>query len=439
MRWLLFFCLSLLLQPGFGQDTADASHGRLRASLSLDRSDAYIKEQILLTLTTAIPHDAFNLTHSKLEIDNVELVSLHRKEYTDNLDGTEWQIVEQRFAIFANAPGTVVIPEMRFRATLPVATQDRGGTGNPQLSATLAEQQLRIKAAPESASDWLSATDVSLTSRWSATNDPSKPVQLRRGEPQTRHISVEIKNQHPAAIATIKPTIPESIQSYPDQPGFEIRPSETGLNGTMTQPTVLVASQIGNFVLPELSLRWWHSGERVWKVSTLGREEIEVIAGAAGIESGNLRSAPYRYATLVLSSLLILLTALVVGLMIRLNRYSQLSRLAGPSQPISEPAAWARLRAALTSGNLNNIRSATIQWHRVLIPSSKLSRLDQLATDDSILQTLLGDIDRSLYHSPETKMDVDLAKLKVALIKLRRREKSRTVSHSKRSALYPFE
>jgi len=433
----LLIALSTIATNGFAQTGEPEVPEGIRASMTVDRSQAYVKEQILLTIKSAIPVNAFNLTSSKLAVEGVELVSLHRKEYTERFAGKPWQVEERLFALFGNQPGTVVIPAQRFRATLPVSTGASDKRRNPELTQTVPAQTVLVTPAPVSAADWLVATDVTISSQWSTPAALSGDARLRVGEPATRQLTIAIKGQHPAAITPVNATPPDAIQAYPDLPRLEILPTPDGLNGSLLQSTALVATRTGSITLPERSIRWWHSDAKQWRISTLAAERIDVVAGSSDGANGNRSASNHRFVIAALIGIILLLTALIATLMMRLNRIAHSQAGTRIHPPDTEAEAWSSLMSALATRNLAKIRSSLLDWHSCFDASSSATRLDQLVAVHASLARPLSDIDQTLYQSNGAGADVDLAELRAALIKLRNRTKSQPYDPPPGPSLYP--
>jgi len=437
LQAVLLIALTTIVANVFAQTSNPNATQGIRASLTVDRSQAYVKEQVLVTVKSAIPVNAFNLTSSKLAVEGVELVSLHRKEYTERFEGKPWQVEERVFALFGNQPGTVVIPAQRFRATLPVSSGVGDTRRNPELTATVPAQKILVEPAPVSAAEWLVATEVTMSSQWGGPVDSPGDARLTVGQPATRHLTIEIKGQHPAAITPVDATLPDSVQAYPDQPKLEILPDPGGLGGSLLQSTALVASRTGRITLPERSIRWWHSDEKKWRISTLAAERINVVAGSSDGVRSNSSTGNHQFIVAGLTGLILLLTALLATLMMRLNQFPGTHADTRARAADTEPEAWSTLMSALATRDLAKVRSSLLDWHGCFDTTSSSTRLEQLIATHTSLAGPLEGMEQKLYRSDSAAADVDLDALRVALNKLRMRMKSHTDDSQSGSSLYP--
>jgi len=412
-----------------------ASTPELRASVNVSRIDAYVNEEILVTVRVEAPASAFNVTDPYLELKQVDLYSLHKREFKQTIGGKKFSVSEIVYAVFVQQPGELVIPSLRFKATLPIT--DDAQTSNPILNVETETQRLTITSAPASDAAWFPAKSVTISGSWPA----DKNTLYRAGEPITRIISIHLEGQHPAAIPNVEPTEIEGVKSYPDLPQLTLKKSASGLGGTQTKSVTLIMDRAKTVTLPEMNIDWWDINEGSWKRATLPAETLTVQPAIMSLTWVKERNR-YRWALLLLAAVagsLALLSALLWRKQHVLAKHIEKTGARGTAA-LTEKAAWLNLQRSLKQQKPTQVRHDLLAWVRVRWPEYRMTRLDQLTHIDSQLAAHAQELNEGLY-SKHSSGQANYAALTNSLRKLRKL-KARNAGQSavgSRRALYPEE
>lgn len=367
---------------------------KITASLDFDRTDATIKEQILVTLKIGYPPGAFGMTHTPLSVSNADIHPLKKTKYTANVNGVPYSFVETRYAMFGNAAGTINVSAMKFDAVLPVSA---GNSANPKITSHLKPRTLVVHVLPEGDKTisrpayWLAASDVAISADWLLNDEIISP-----GLPIQRQVNIKIVGQHPAAVpARLEWNLPDGLRAYQSEISTSIEKSAEGLGGTVTMPVKIVASRDGSFVLPKISVPWWDIEQRQWRQATLPAETIDIVNPAVSTESSILKVAAMA------------LGMICIGLALWgyvLWRKLTLPRVYRPER--SERKSWNRLRKTIKQKQLVKLRSDLLEWGRALYSDPSINRLDQLYVKHSRLRSVIEGADGILYGTENTQMRV---------------------------------
>ena len=192
---------------------------------------------------------------------------------TEFRNGRQYGVVEQRFAVFPEHSGTLTIPAVTVSGSVQLPSSDvfPRRVGVDISSDKLDIDVLPIPAAYPKDAPWLPATRVELLEDWPAAADHTMHV----GTPSQRTLIVRVEGNVASAIPPLHTALPNSLKAYPEAPALNEIPNETGLVGTRTESTSLVATAPGPITLPAVSLTWWDTANQKVRTATLDAEVVE--------------------------------------------------------------------------------------------------------------------------------------------------------------------
>ena len=182
--------------------------------------------------------------------------------------GQRYFVKEQRYAIFADEPGTYDIEPPLFSGTTV--------SGNP-LETVGSELEVAIipRANTNSQGYWLPANDMLLTETLEAPDKVEPGVAIIRklsltatGLPAARLPSLAVLQNELATIELLDVTLSETI-------------SEQGLVGTRTETLRITPKERGEITLPPIDIHWWDTYEDRAKIASRPPVIIRVDAKSA--------------------------------------------------------------------------------------------------------------------------------------------------------------
>lgn len=197
------------------------------------------------------------------------------------LNGRPYQRLSRYYAVYPQAVGTLEFAPSVFRGSLARSTQrdplqyfPNSGT---RISASSAAASLEISAKPASftGSEWLAASQVSLSINWSMP-----PEAVQAGEPVTVIIALIAEGKRAEALPEIQLSVPDAIKSYPEKPVFQNQKSASGIGGMRQETIVLVANQNGEYTIPAVEIPWWDTTEDKQKIARLDAVTLKVSGSA---------------------------------------------------------------------------------------------------------------------------------------------------------------
>jgi hypothetical protein len=409
----------------------------LEAILSGD--SVFVQEQLLFTVRLHYTIAGIrNPVFTEINPENAVVQMLGAPhQYEQLVDGVRYGIYEKNYVIFPQRSGELEIPDIVFRGELTDGSSNFVFR-NPNMRPVTAfaegytvEVKERPAEFPES-STWLPATDIQISETWDRDI-----TRLNPGDSVERTITVVANGLDGAALPPLgRPDI-EKMNVYPEQPVIERMVVDGNIVGTRIEKYVLVATEEGSVVIPEVNLPWWDVRNNELRSSVIPASLIQVtpaggtFPGDAALEGATADgSAPNDLMQSALTNELIssrstpawilnlmaLTIVLILAGMWWLWRRRQSSLLHATAPVIVRTAAYERdiaegheklafaeLETSLAKDSAQLVRVRMIAWGRQYFSDPGLHNLDDLAShmDDSELMNLSRQLQASLY-APST-------------------------------------
>ncbi len=409
----------------------------LEAILSGD--SVFVQEQLLFTVRLHYTIAGIrNPVFTEINPENAVVQMLGAPhQYEQLVDGVRYGIYEKNYVIFPQRSGELEIPDIVFRGELTDGSSNFVFR-NPNMRPVTAfaegytvEVKERPAEFPES-STWLPATDIQISETWDRDI-----TRLNPGDSAERTITVVANGLDGAALPPLgRPDI-EKMNVYPEQPVIERMVVDGNIVGTRIEKYVLVATEEGSVVIPEVNLPWWDVRNNELRSSVIPASLIQVtpaggtFPGDAALEGATADgSAPNDLMQSALTNELIssrstpawilnlmaLTIVLILAGMWWLWRRRQSSLLHATAPVIVRTAAYERdiaegheklafaeLETSLAKDSSQLVRVRMIAWGRQYFSDPGLHNLDDLAShmDDSEVMNLSRQLQASLY-APST-------------------------------------
>ena len=252
----------------------------------LDRPQVYVQQQAILTLrvyhAVALGRGA-NL--SEPSIPDAIVKKLEDNEFQTRIDGREYRVFEQKFAIFPQRSGVLEIPPSVLTATIPTRRSSRNlldPFANNGQTIRLMSEALQIEVRPQDqryrGEHWLPANDLMILDDWNGGD-----TTLALGDSATRTITVIADGLLGAQIPPLPvPDIP-GLKFYPDQAVVSDGEGDK-IIGSFTQSYAIIATQAGTYTLPEQSIQWWDSQSMQTRSATLPAQTLTILATGQSTE-----------------------------------------------------------------------------------------------------------------------------------------------------------
>ncbi|PSF06147.1 protein BatD [Marinobacter fuscus] len=242
--------------------------------LSADKAEVFVQEQLVLTVQLFFSGSLIRGELSQPEHPNAIIESLGKQqEYTRMRDGIRYRVVERKYAIFPQTPGTLTLPPIRFEG------QARSASGQLRFlrdSEQLFDVPVRpIPASYPSDQPWLPSSNLQLTEQ-----GLPQTQSLEAGSNLSRRITLRAEGLPAEALPPLPQQYPSGVRSYPDRALRNTETTAAGVTATLQQVTALVPVQNGSLRLPEVTIPWWNTTTDTLETAVLPARSFQILGEA---------------------------------------------------------------------------------------------------------------------------------------------------------------
>ena len=224
-------------------------------------TELYVQQQITLTVKL---HFAAELKRGSLTeptLTGANILQIGKDKESENIiNGKRYRIIERIYAISPQKSGDVILKSPIFSGEIMMPSTRRSNflsfADTKPVSIIGDDIALTIKAIPaEINGAWLPKV----------------------GEPITRTITLTAAGLSEEQLPEITMEVPQGLKVYPDQPELH-----TGLNNErlVSQKVInfaIVASQAGEYQLPEITIPWWNTVTNKAELAKISGQKISVL------------------------------------------------------------------------------------------------------------------------------------------------------------------
>ncbi|MBA6389380.1 protein BatD [Colwellia sp. BRX10-3] len=244
-------------------------------------TDLYVQQQITLTVKL---HFAAELKRGSLtepSLTGANILQIGKDKESENIiNGKRYRIIERVYAISPQQSGDVVLKSPIFSGEIIMPSARRSNflsfADTKPVSIIGDDIALTVKAIPTQISGaWLPSELLALHQEWQPV-----PSQFKVGEPITRTITLTAAGLSKEQLPEITMEVPQGLKVYPDQEELH-----TGLNNErlVSQKVVnfaIVASQAGEYQLPEITIPWWNTVTNKAEIAKIPGQKIIILPNA---------------------------------------------------------------------------------------------------------------------------------------------------------------
>ena len=244
---------------------------------TLDSRDAYVQQSIGYVLKL---HYATPLISGELDQPEPEGAAMQRVgsdlQYSREIDGRRYTVVERRFQIVPERSGTQTIPGASFSGQgVGGFFDDLLGDGRRVLNADGAPQVLQVRPVPNGAPQpWLPLHALEL--RYVET-----PQSLRAGEAAAVVVEMTADGATASQLPELQLPAIAGAQVFPDPPQVDETFERGRLRTKVTRRFSLLPAQAGTLQVRGPRQDWWDVAANTARAASLPDLRLEVAAGAA--------------------------------------------------------------------------------------------------------------------------------------------------------------
>ena len=366
----------------------------------LGKSNPYINEQVIYTVKLYSRTPLMNAEYHPPHVEDALLIPLgDGRRYQTTMNGREYAVDEQQYAIFSQKSGALPITPPEFNAVVYDTIPRHIHVDGP---AT----KLIVKPIPEknTTMPWFPAKHVSLSEQL----NPAITTVV-----QGNTIERTITLQANAMPAELLPTLafPENKQFsiYPEKPETRNALRQQELIGTSTVKVTYLLNQAGRITLPAIQLGWFNTVTGKQETAVLPEHELTVTGKPNALPAAPVAQThqtvlaplragvapdirPHQLAWRIAAALtLVGVITLAFGWWLLRHRKSAIKP--------STRKALLQLRKACATNDPVSARATLLNWGRIRWPDAALLNIDSLSSliEHSELKKQITLLSQALY------------------------------------------
>lgn len=413
---------------------APAADADVEADIALEVSaepqTPYVQQQVIYTVRLLHRVELNSPRFSALTTSSDAIVKPlgSGRQYIEKIKDRNYDVYEQRYAIFPQKSGKVVINPLTLTTQVVTGTRSFFDPFSQSLSTRRIESEaveLTVKAVPAAfptGATWLPARRLRLHEEW----DPDVN-ETKVGTPLARTLFLWAEGLIAGQLPALELVAPDGIKLYPDQAQNNEQDTASGFTAVLQQKFAIIASANGGLRFPALEIPWWNVETDQLEIARLP-ERLLTVTGAKVTGPEPLPTIPQTSDDSVTES--IMAQAVPAGDLASMNRWrgAALIGIVGwlltlalwarsawrkrqtttastaDSKALSSKHAERELDRACRSDNATAARQALLNWARASGTESTALSLGALAQRfDGPLTEQIHLLERQLYgRAPST-------------------------------------
>lgn len=243
---------------------------RVWSQVSLDRSSTYVGQpvEVRITVYTSTWFTA-GIDPGNIKVNGAFTVYFRPVSRSFQQEGQNYAGVELIYHVFPFEDESVTFPSLE----IAVETPPEGDFKGVKRTLKTAEKQIKVKPVPANFSEaqWLVATGLSVTDRWSGNRQ-----QVKVGDVLERRISR-------TAYGTVAELIPpiawdslSGVSEYPTRSTVENQRTKTAISASRKETMRYLFEKEGKVTLPEMVFTWYNPYHQKLYKRTLEEVTLEV-------------------------------------------------------------------------------------------------------------------------------------------------------------------
>lgn len=396
--------------------------------LKVDKQSVWVQEQVIVTLRLYQRVVTNDPALSWPEGDGYIREKLGAtRVFQTVIDGHEFQVTENRFAIFPQRSGEITLPPATFSAFIAVGGSAMFdpflNTSGKQIGRKTPEVKLGVKPKPAdfpADASWLPSPKVLIEDSVA----PDK-TEFRVGEPITRTITLQAHGIAQSVLPPLPPPAGDGYKVYPEKPKTAGAPVDDDYVSQRQETQAFIPTRTGTLTLPAVEIRYWNTRTQSLETASLPARNLQVLAAAGAsnpaatpmstvTDENAAPLSPQAMVPAVSSSGSAsarlwqgLFLAVLAGWMTTVAVWLRKSRRAsGAKTPVENTEAEIRLKdlrkslaAAVSRHDPQATRKALLAWFTALTGSEQVNSLGQLRHQamSALLIRACADLETALY------------------------------------------
>lgn len=195
------------------------------------------------------------------------------KDSSEIIMGVRYRIIERVYTLTPQSSGRFTITSPAFNGEISTGRRRSSFSnfgGTKPVTSLGNDIVINVKSIPQDYSGpWLPSELVMLNEEWQPEQD-----SYEVGEPITRTFTLTALNVNEEQLPEITGTYPSSFKTYPDQSESHSDIRQNAIVSQRISTEAIVATQPGEFTLPEVKVSWFNTKTKRQEVATIASKNI---------------------------------------------------------------------------------------------------------------------------------------------------------------------
>ncbi len=246
--------------------------------------NTYVQSQVIYTMRLYRKVQITQASLNEPELADAIVEKLEEdKNYTTQLNGISYGVIEQKYAIFPQKSGTVTIDPVVLTAQVVTNNRrrfngffNRQSTQSKRVSSEAINLDIKPAPADFTGKQWLPSEHVHLEEKWSGDVN-----EMKVGEPLTRTITLLAKGTTVAQLPELHDgKIDDQLKAYPDQPVLKEKKNPDGLMAFREEKIAFIPSKAGEYTLPTIKIPWFNTRTQKMEIASIPEIKVTAISSA---------------------------------------------------------------------------------------------------------------------------------------------------------------
>lgn len=257
---------------------AGQTHDEVMIKAQVTQPKPYVNQQVIYTVKLYNRGRLMDAEYRAPSVEDALMLTLgDAKRYTTVVNGQEYSVEEQQYAIYPQKSGPLTIKPPSFYALL----YDR----LPKRIKVEAEPvKLEVQTIPPQYLDkhWLPAQDVRLAEQYSKELKP-----LHQGDTLERQITLQATGVPAQLLPKLEFPSETQLGVYPEKPDEQNVMHQQELIGRLTVKVTYVLHQAGEITIPALHVPWFNTKTGREEVASLPARTLHVALKSGAVAQEN--------------------------------------------------------------------------------------------------------------------------------------------------------
>ncbi len=249
--------------------------------VSANTEKPFIQSQVLYTVKLYRRVDFAKANLSEPELPDAVIEKLaDDTNYTTQVSGVTYVVIERKYAIFPQKSGVTTIKPLVLTADIVARGRQNNSFFNSQITQRRIVKSnpitLNVQPIPVTFTDshWLTAESLELTQTWSGDTS-----QMKVGEPLTRTVKLVAHGSTVGQLPELNGSkIDPQLKAYNDQPVLHEDKTSAGIVASHEEKIAFIPAKAGNYTLPAIQISWFNTQTQKIEMAMLPEMNLTVIA-----------------------------------------------------------------------------------------------------------------------------------------------------------------